>query len=64
MNKNKILKFIIQSLIIFLIWLVGEVIIYILKFSSPATVSIVWTVIAVIGCSVYRMMKNEKKNND
>ncbi len=62
--KKNIIKFIVQSLIIFAIWLVGEVLIWILNFENPAIASTVWTVIAIIGCAVFRMIKSEKKNND
>ncbi len=62
--KKNIIKFIIQSLVIFSIWLVGEVLIWILDFEKPSVASAVWTAIAIIGCAVFRMIKSEKKNND
>lgn len=62
--KKKIGKFLIQSMIIFLIWLAGQEIIYILKFENENTISKVWLVAVIIAISIFRFIKSEKKDND
>lgn len=62
--KKKIGKFLIQSLIIFLIWFAGQEIIYILKFENENTVSKAWLIAVIIAISIFRFIKSEKKDND
>lgn len=62
-KNNKIVKFIIQSLIIFAIWFAGEILIYILDFKNAGAVSIGWTVIVIAGISLFRMIMSEKKDD-
>lgn len=62
--KKKIGKFILQSLIIFLIWFAGQEIIYILKFDNENTVSTLWLVVVIIMISIFRYIKSEKNDND
>lgn len=62
--KKKIGKFILQSLIIFLIWFAGQEIIYILKFENENTVSTLWLVVVIIMISIFRYIKSEKNDND
>lgn len=62
-NKNNILRFIIQSLIIFAIWFAGQILIFILDFENAKAVAIGWTVVIIAAVSVFRMIMSEKKDN-
>lgn len=63
-NKNKITGFILQSLSIFAVWLIGEVLIFFLRFENSSAVSIGWTVIVVLGTAIFRMVMSEKKDDE
>jgi small neutral amino acid transporter SnatA (MarC family) len=62
-EKNKIIRFIIQSLIIFAVWFAGEILIYILDFEKAAAVSTGWTIVVIAGISLFRMIMSEKKDD-
>lgn len=62
MKKKKILNFILQSLITFVIWLIGTFLIFILNFEKPAPVALGWVIIVAVGVAVFRMVMSEKKD--
>ena len=61
-KTNKIKGFILQSLIIFAVWLIGTVIIITLDFEKLSSVLIGWIVFVVIGTAVFRMIMSEKND--
>lgn len=61
-KTNKIKGFILQSLIIFAVWLIGTVIIITLDFEKSSSVLIGWIVFVVIGTAVFRMIMSEKND--
>lgn len=61
-KTNKIKGFILQSLVIFAVWLIGTVIIITLDFEKLSSVLIGWIVFVVIGTAVFRMIMSEKND--
>lgn len=61
-KTNKIKGFILQSLVIFAVWLLGTVIIITLDFEKLSSVLIGWIVFVVIGTAVFRMIMSEKND--
>ena len=61
-KTNKIKGFILQSLVIFAVWLIGTVIIITLDFEKLSSVLIGWIVFVVIGTAVFRMIISEKND--
>ncbi|MGN0607441.1 MAG: hypothetical protein ACI4JM_13065 [Oscillospiraceae bacterium] len=62
--KKKIGKFLIQSLIIFLIWAAGQAVIYLVDFENHNAVTVGWLIITIVAVSIFRFIKSEKKDND
>lgn len=62
--KKNIGKFILQSLIIFAIWFVGQLVIYIVDFENGNAVSIGWFIIVIVAISIYRTAKGIKNTDD
>ena len=61
-KTNKIKGFILQSLVIFAVWLIGTVIIITLDFEKSSAVLIGWIAFVVIGTAVFRMIMSEKND--
>lgn len=61
-KTNKIKGFILQTLVIFAVWLIGTVIIITLDFEKLSSVLIGWIVFVVIGTAVFRMIMSEKND--
>lgn len=61
-KTNKIKGFILQSLVIFAVWLIGTILIITLDFEKLSSVLIGWIVFVVIGTAVFRMIMSEKND--
>ena len=61
-KTNKIKGFILQSLVIFAVWLIGTVIIITLDFEKSSAVLIGWIIVVVVGTAVFRMIMSEKND--
>lgn len=61
-KTNKIKGFILQSLVIFAVWLIGTVIIITLDFEKSSAVLTGWIIVVVFGTAVFRMIMSEKND--
>lgn len=61
-KTNKIKGFILQSLVIFAVWLIGTVIIITLDFEKSSAVLTGWIIFVVFGTAVFRMIMSEKND--
>lgn len=61
-KTNKIKGFILQTLVIFAVWLIGTILIITLDFEKLSSVLIGWIVFVVIGTAVFRMIMSEKND--
>lgn len=61
-KTNKIKGFILQSLIIFAVWLIGTLIIIALDFEKSSAVLTGWIIVVVFGTAVFRMIMSEKND--